>query len=117
MISLKTDPKTNDLCLTSLGDIRTCSDQEAIAQDVGSALSIWRGEIPFTPLLGIDYGNFFLKNQSQTNDFLQELRKEALKVSGVQSAQITIEPLGSSRQINGTIQIITDTEEVILASF
>ncbi|QCE32925.1 hypothetical protein FAI41_04575 [Acetobacteraceae bacterium] len=117
MISLKTDPQTNDFYLDAAGNIAVASENEAIVQDVGSALSTWIGEIPFNPLLGIDYAHFFLENQNDIETFILQLERAAQNVSGVKSAKITLDPLGDSRILNGKIQITKNNEEIIYASF
>ncbi len=62
MKSFKLD-KNNNLVVGS--DFLTVTGREALAQDIKTSLSMWKGEYPFNTALGIDYMGFFRSQDKQ----------------------------------------------------
>lgn len=79
-----------DLVLDSSGNIAVASPPYALAQDVASAVKLFIGELYYDTKKGIPYFEWLLGRTPPSSMIVELIRKAALTVPGVVSAQVSI---------------------------
>jgi hypothetical protein len=112
MKTLLLDQTRWDLVLDANGNIAVASDPYAIAQDVASAVRLFKGEAWFNTDAGVPYFQEVL-GQSPPLQLLQSLIEQAaLTVPEVVKAVATITSF-ENRVITGNVQVTTSSGTVI----
>lgn len=91
-----------DLCLDARGNVALASPPYARAQDVASAIRLFRGELWFDTRPGVPYFESILGHAPPVSFFEAEMVRAALTVPGVSSARCTIEGV-DGRTITGQV--------------
>ena len=112
MATLFLDPKTWDLTLDSEGNIAYAKDPYAKAQDVASAVRLFKGELYYDTEKGIPYFDETLGKKQSLALYQYRLEQEALTVSGVVSAKATIESR-EGRIVSGFLSFTDDTNNIL----
>lgn len=110
MKSLLLDRTAWDLVLDANGNIASCSEPYARAQDVASECRLFRGEQWYDMARGIPYDVEVLGNWPPLSLIRARLKSAAESVDGVVSAQVFVTGT-NGRSITGQINFI-DTEGV-----
>ncbi|MGV7078503.1 hypothetical protein ACWA5Z_06815 [Testudinibacter sp. P80/BLE/0925] len=113
MNTLFLNPESWDLMLDSDGNIALARDPYAKAQDVGSAVKLFKGELYFNTEKGIPYFDETLGKKQSFALYQYRLEQAALTVPGVISAKSRIMS-GDNRNLIGEITI-TDKNNKILS--
>lgn len=109
-----TDPRKNtllldrtawDLVLDSYGNIAMARPEYAIAQDVASALKLFRDELWYDRAKGIPYWEDVLGKMPPAPVVLRHLEKAAHTVPGVHKEQARISSF-QGREVRGEVRII-----------
>ena len=108
MNTLLLDSVDWDLVLDAKGNIAMASEPYALAQDVASAVRLFRGELWYDTTKGIPYFEQVLGHLPPVSLLRSLLADAALSVPGVLNAQVVLEPL-DSRQLTGQIQFTDHT--------
>lgn len=96
-----------DLVLDINGNIAMASPPYALAQDVASACSLFKGELLYAVGKGVPYFEEILGKNIPANLIAGHLEIAALSVPGVVSAQAAL-ILDSARAVTGTLQFIDE---------
>lgn len=99
-------PDTWDLALDTEGNIALAKDPYAKAQDVASAVKLFKGELYYDTQKGIPYFDETLGKKQSFALYQYRLEKAALTVPGVISAKATV----SNREYRNLIGNITFTD-------
>lgn len=91
--TLLLDRSAWDLVLDSNGDIASASPPYALAQDVASAIKLFLGELWYDTTKGVPYFENVLGKLPPASLLASLIEKAALTVSGVVSAQCSLNPL------------------------
>jgi hypothetical protein len=111
--TLLLDQDAWDLVLDSAGNIALAAPPYALAQDVGSAVKLFIGELWYDTSKGIPYFEKILGKTPPSSLIVELIRKAALTVPGVVSAQCVISAYNrDGRTVSGQIQF-TDESGVI----
>lgn len=102
MDTLFLHPKTWDLCLDDEGNIAYAKDPYAKAQDVASAIRLFKGELHYDTTKGIPYFDETLGKKQSLALYQYRLEQAALTVKGVVSAKANIESR-DGRQVIGSV--------------
>ena len=108
MKSLLLDRTAWDLVLDANGDIATCTEPYAKAQDVACECRLFRGEQWYATGRGIPYDTEILGQWPPLSLVRERLKMAAESVAGVVSAQVIITG-AAGRSLAGQVQFI-DTE-------
>lgn len=108
MKSLLLDRTAWDLVLDASGNIATCSEPYARAQDVACECRLFKGEQWYGQNRGLPYDTDTLGHWPPLSLVRERLRQAAESVDGVVSAQVLI-TVAEGRAIAGQVQFI-DTE-------
>lgn len=106
MTTLALDPLTWDLTLDAGGNIATVSGEAATAQDVASALRLYRGEYWYDLSLGIPYFQGILGRFPPLSLIKSYFVRAAMSVPGVTAATCFISSV-VGRQMNGQVIFTT----------
>lgn len=112
MTTLFLDPKTWDLALDNAGNIAYAKDPYAKAQDVASAIRLFKGELYYDTEKGIPYFDETLGKKQSLALYQYRLEQAALAVSGVVSAKATIESR-DGRVVAGAISFTDNTDNTL----
>ena len=108
MKSLLLDRTAWDLVLDANGNIATCAEPYARAQDVACECRLFRGEQWYATGRGIPYDTEILGQWPPLSLVRERLKMAAESVAGVVSAQVVITG-ATGRSLAGQVQFI-DTE-------
>lgn len=111
MNTLLLDQTRWDLVLDAAGNIAMATEPYAIAQDVASAIRLFRGELYYNTVPGVPYFEQILGNQPSISFMKAQFVKAALTVPGVVAATCFISAI-DDRTLHGQIQV-TATDGVI----
>lgn len=103
MHTLYLDPETWDLALDINGNIAYAKDPYSKAQDVASAIRLFKGELYYDTTKGIPYFDETLGKKQSFALYQKRLEDAALSVPDVISAQAGIEREGE-RVIGGVVR-------------
>lgn len=106
-----------DLMLDGHGNIAMIGDSAAIAQDVGSAVYTFLGEVWFNTSVGLPYFAQILGQPLNAPLFSSLYNQIALTVPNVVKAQTTFTALTPTRRLSGTIKVIDTAGQAIDAQF
>lgn len=107
MRTLLLDLTTWDLVLDAAGNIAVADEPYAIAQDVATAVRLFKGELPYDPTKGVPYFEQILGRNPPISLLKAEIEKAAKTVPGVVDATLIVNG-ESGRTLTGQIQV-TDT--------
>ena len=107
MKTLLLDNTDWDLLLDASGNIALAAEPYALAQDVASAVRLFKGELWYDDSKGIPYFERVLGYLPPVSLLRSLFSEAALAVPGVASVQVVLAPL-DDRQLSGQIQF-TDT--------
>ena len=108
MTTLFLNPKTWDLALDAEGNIAYAIEPYAKAQDVASAIRLFKGELYYDTEKGIPYFDETFGKKQSLALYQYRLEQAALSVSGVVSAKATIESR-EGRIVAGAISFTDNT--------
>lgn len=108
MKTLLLDTQYWDLLLDAKGNIALAEEPYAIAQDVASAVRLFKGELWYDTSKGIPYFEQVLGYLPPVSLLRSMLTDTALAVPNVVSAQVMLEPL-IDRTLAGQIQFTDNT--------
>lgn len=118
MQTLPLDTKSWDLRLDSNGNLTLTDPDYSIAQDVASAIRTFQGECWYGATLGLPYFQSLLGKLPPRSYITNLLEQAALTVAGVVSVTVVSLGLNASRQLTGSVIVVsTDTNTPIAASF
>lgn len=103
MTTLFLRPDTWDLALDSEGNIALAKDPYAKAQDVASAIKLFKGELYYDTEKGIPYFDETLAKKQSFALYQYRIEQAALTVNGVVSAKSQVQS-GENRQLVGSIE-------------
>ena len=104
------NPNTWDLALDTDGNIAKAKDPYAKAQDVASAVKLFKGELYYDTTQGLPYFESILGQSKQSLAlYKHRLEKAAMTVPDVLTAKAKVE-VQSGRVLSGAIEF-TDLEE------
>lgn len=96
-----------DICLDAAGNIALAKPPYARAQDVASAIRLFQGEGWWDTRPGVPYFTNILGHAPPVSYFEAEMRRAALTVPGVTSAECIIEGV-DARTISGQVTFTAD---------
>lgn len=111
MKTLLLDVTLWDLLLDANGNIAVAAEPYALAQDVASALRLFRGELWYNDAQGIPYFEDILGHTPPVTYFQELMVRAALTVPGVVSAECTIEAF-EQRTVTGQVTFRTTTGQI-----
>lgn len=106
--TLLLDRKAWDLVLDSSGNIALATPSYALAQDVASAIRVFKGELWYDTLQGIPYFQKILGHLPPIPLLSSLIEKAALSVPGIVRAKCQSSMSGSSRAVLGQVQFIDE---------
>ena len=106
MNTLLLDMADWDVCLDVVGNIAVAATPYALAQDVASACQLFLGELWYDTTQGVPWFAEILGQLPPLPLIQQRLTEAALRVPGVVSATVQLDPL-TDRRLTGAI-IFTD---------
>lgn len=113
MDTLFLNPDTWDLAIDDEGNIAMAKDPYAKAQDVASAIRLFKGELYYDVSKGIPYFDETLGKKQSLSLYRYRLEQAALTVPGVIEAKSDIKS-GRGRIINGAV-LFTDDKNTSLS--
>lgn len=116
MNTLLLDRTVWDLVLDASGNIALASDPYAIAQDVASAVKLFKGELWFDTTKGVPYWQEILGQWPPIPVVKAAIETAALTVPEVVTAQCTIVSF-VDRQITGQVIVTTSSGSTQTVSF
>ncbi len=96
-----------DLFVDSAGNIATCTEDEAIAQNVCNTIRLFTNDAWFDPERGIEHFNLDLGVKPLTNQVRARFIRAAESLPGVAAAAITDLSIDKDRCLNGHIHVVT----------
>lgn len=105
-----------DLSLDGGGNLAVATGPTAIAQDVASAISTFKGEVYYDTTQGVPYFSQVFHPPYSKSAISNQLRKAALQVPGVVSAKVTIAAF-SNRKLTGSVEVIDTTGQALGVTF
>jgi len=103
------DWSTGDSCLDAAGNIAVASAPYAVAQDVATALSTFRGECWYDNSLGVPYWQGVFGQRPPASYVTSQLEAQAGLVPDVARTQATVGGTNVRRGLIGQV-LITDTD-------
>jgi hypothetical protein len=116
MKTLLLDQLAWDLVLDTSGNIAVASNPYSLAQDVGSAIKTFFGEVYYNTLLGINYFEQVLGQLPPSSLIIQLMINAALTVPGVVSAQCVINSF-TTRSVTGQVTFVDSDNQVTTVTF
>lgn len=92
-----------DLCADLSGNIAKASEPYAIAQDVASAIKLFKGELWYDTRQGVPYFSDILGKRPPMSLFKHHMETAALTVPNVVQAKCVVQSL-AGRKITGQVQ-------------
>ena len=126
MNTLALDNANWDLTVDPLYNIAMATGPYAIAQDVGSAIKLFAGELYYDTTQGVPYFTDILGQTFNQSVIEAEMNEAALSVPGVVQAQTTLfdgatpEALAAYRQqriLTGTVKVIDTVGQSLNVTF
>lgn len=114
MKTLLLDRTAWDLVLDAAGNIALASEPYAIAQDVASAIRLFKGEAYYDTSQGVPYWEQFLGQRPPLSLVKAEVVKAALTVPGVLDARCFLASF-INRTLTGQVQVKTSTSALAAA--
>lgn len=114
--TLLLDRSVWDLVIDSNGDIAMASPPYALAQDVGSAIKLFLGELWYDTSKGIPYFDEVLGHMPPLSLLTGYIENAALTVPGVVSAKCIITTL-DNRSVSGELRFIDESGVVSAINF
>lgn len=112
--TLLLDQIKNDLVLAATGDIAVATDPYCTAQDVLSAIRLFRGELYYDTGQGLPYWTQILGQYPSLSLVKHHIRQAALSVPSVASAAVYITSF-SNRVLSGQVQLtLTDGSATVV---
>lgn len=108
MDTLLLDRTAWDLCLDAAGNIAVAGEPYRIAQDVASAVRLFRAELWYDTTKGVPYFERILGRRPPMRFFSAQVEKAALTVPSVVKARCTVASLVNG-QLAGQIEVIDTT--------
>jgi len=105
-----------DLALDASGNIALAKEPYAVAQDVASAIRLFRGELFYDLKKGVPYWSQVLGKFPPLGLIRERLRQAALSVPGVADASPILTRL-DSRNLEGYIEVRLEDETVTTLVF
>ncbi len=96
-----------DLFIDEAGNIATCIEDEAIAQNVSNTLRLFTNDAWFEPERGIDHFNLDLGVKPLTNQVRARFIKAAVALPGVEAAAVTDLNIDKDRRLSGHVHVVT----------
>lgn len=96
-----------DLSVDSAGNIATCTEDEAIAQDVCNAIRLFTNDAWFYPERGIDHFNLDLGVKPLISQVRARFTQAAQSVDGVSAATVTNLKVDDNRKLSGQVIVVT----------
>lgn len=115
MKTLLLDRTAWDLVLDAAGNIALASEPYAIAQDVASAVRLFKGEAYYDTSQGVPYWEQFLGQRPPLSLVKAEVVKAALTVPGVLDARCFLASF-TNRTLTGQVQVKTSTSAIAASS-
>lgn len=115
MKTLLLDRTAWDLVLDAAGNIALASEPYAIAQDVASAIRLFKGEAYYDTSQGVPYWEQFLGQRPPLSLVKAEVVKAALTVPGVLDARCFLASF-TNRTLTGQVQVKTSTSALAASS-
>lgn len=112
MDTLLLDQATWDLTLDASGNMAVASNPYSIAQDAGSALKLFRGELWYDTTKGIPYFEQVLGSQPPVAFLKAKFVTAALSVPETVHAAAFIDAI-TARKVNGQVQVTTNSGIVL----
>lgn len=97
-----------DLVLDANGDIASAEPAYALAQDVASAVRLFKGELYYASGKGIPYFDDTLGHLPPESLLKQHMIDAAKSVPGVVTARVVLSAF-SGREVSGQVQFIDET--------
>lgn len=116
MKTLLLDQTLWDLCLDASGNIALASEPYALAQDVASALRLFKGELYYNTAPGVPYFGQILGEQPTVEFMEAQFTQAAMRVPGIVSATAVITSL-VNRQVQGQVRVTDDAGVSTTVSF
>jgi hypothetical protein len=114
--TLLLDQDAWDLVLDSAGNIALAAPPYALAQDVASAVRLFKGELWYNTTKGTPYFDDVLGHLPPITLMTSYMETAALTVPGVVSAKSTISAF-ATREVTGQVRYIDETGAVNNATF
>lgn len=116
MKTLLVDQQLWDLVLDTSGNIAVASNPYSLAQDVGSAIKTFLGEVYYNTKLGINYFQQVLGYLPPSSLIIQLMINAALTVPGVVSAQCVITSF-TARSVTGQVTFVDSDNQATTVTF
>ncbi|MFY1028341.1 hypothetical protein ACE4RU_11705 [Actinobacillus seminis] len=108
MNTLFLHPQKWDLVLDNEGNIAYAKDPYAKAQDVASAIKLFKGELYYDTSKGIPYFDETLGKKQSLALYQYRLEKAALSVAGVAAAKAIVQS-NEDRSVTGVVKFTDET--------
>src|SRR6266704_6800537 len=105
MDTLYLNPSTWDLSVDKFGNIASVSDGYAIAQDVASAVRLFKAELWYDTTQGVPYFNQILGQVPPIGFLAAKFAAAGDTVPEVASIEVTLNPVTSKRVLTGSLKI------------
>lgn len=105
-----------DLCVDANGNIAVAKDPYSMAQDVASAIKLFKGELYYDTSRGVPYLDGTLGDSPPISLLKAQMEDAAKSVPGVVDAKCTISDF-SNRKVSGTVAFTTVAGTTGIASF
>lgn len=116
MDTLLLDTLRWDLCLDASGNIALASEPYALAQDVASALRLFKGELYYNTAPGVPYFGQILGVQPTVEFMEAQFVAAALRVPGIVSVTAAITSM-VNRNLQGQVRVTDDAGVSTVVSF
>lgn len=116
MNTLLLDQLAWDLVLDTSGNIAVASNPYSLAQDVGSAIKTFLGEVYYDTTLGVNYFEQVLGQLPPSSLIIQLMINAALTVPGVVSAQCVINSF-TARSVTGQVTFVDSDNQATTVTF
>jgi hypothetical protein len=113
MKAIALDPTTWDLYKDPSGRIALAPQPGAIAQNVATVIRTFRKELWYDKTRGMPYLESILGQRPPAGFIIAQIKALALSIAGVASVKVTLDPLTSSRQLTGKIEVTDEAGAVI----
>lgn len=97
-----------DMVLDASGNIAMAAPPYSLAQDVASAIRLFKGELYYNTAKGIPYDQEILGQLPPASVLTNAIEQAALTVSGVISARCIVQSY-QGREVSGQLQFIDET--------
>lgn len=101
------DPASWDLTLDTAGNIALAQPPYALAQDVASAIRLFRGELWYDTTAGVPHWEEILGHLPPRAVLIQRIEDAAKRVPGVVSARLIVDSL-TNRTVTGRLLFIDE---------